>query len=128
MSNTILQVRDLDAVKSFRPLVFGLTGRFVSGVPAILRRVLYQWHRAGLLELEGQTLGPADRAALVNGLERLGQDVSFVSGCTVRLRLDAASGDLVETATVQLEDGRTYPLEVVASSARPAVLQLGGGT
>jgi hypothetical protein len=130
MSNTILQVRDLDAVKTLRPLAFGLTGRFISGVPAILRRVLYQWHRAGLLELEGQSFSPIDRAALANRLEREGGDVDFVGpgNCSVRLRQDPASGDLTITATVRLEDGRTYPLEVVASAARGAILQLGGQT
>ncbi len=126
MSNTILQVRDLDAVRTLRPLVFGLTGRFVQGVPAILRRVLYQWHRAGLLELEGQTLGPVDRAALARTLERLAEEVGFVGNCSEQLRQDAASGDLTNAAAVQLEDGRTYPLEVVASAARPVLLQIGG--
>ncbi len=116
----------MDAVVTLRPLVFGLTGRFVAGVPAILRRVLYQWHRAGLLELEGQTFAPADRAALGRSLERIAEEVGFVGSCSVRLRQDPATGDLTITATVRLDDGRTYPLEVVASSARAAVLQLGG--
>lgn len=126
MSNTIDQVRDLDAVKTLRPLAFGLTGRFVQGADAILRRVLCQWRRAGLLELEGQTLDRVARRALARQAERLAEQVSFVVSCTVVLTQDEASGDATYAARVRLEDETTRALEVVASAARPIVLQLGG--
>ncbi len=127
MSVTLAQLRDLDALKSSRPLHLGLTGRFVSGAPAALRRVLYQWHRLGLLELEGVTLDPVGRTARARQLERVAEDVQpWVTSCSVKLTQDVASGALTIASGVRLVDGRTHPLEVVASLARVELTRLAG--
>ena len=131
-------VRDLDCIASFAPLAFDLSAREVTGAAAVLRRVLTRWctrkgalrHAPGvgidtpLLDLDGCTFDAVELDGLRAALEREAEDEDFVAAARVPLSI-RIDGALVVPGAITLVDGRTYPLEVLASSAQLALLALG---
>jgi hypothetical protein len=136
--SALAEVRDIDCVVSQAPLRFDLTAREVTGAAAVLRRILYRWcsrkgsvrHAPGLglvtplLDLDGATLSPPQLDGLRAALIREALDEDFVERADVTLSLLA--GALLVSAAIALVDGRTYPLEVLASAASAALLAIGG--
>jgi hypothetical protein len=137
--SSLAAVRDPDCIASFVPLRFDYSNRTVTGPDAVLRRVLYRWcslrgtvrhaEDLGLItplfDIEGATFSLAGLDGLKAALVREALAVDFVIGAGVTLTL-TGSGKLVVSAAITLVDGRTYPLEVVASAASAALLALGG--
>jgi hypothetical protein len=138
MSN-LADVRDLDSVKSFSPLVLGMSAREVSGAAAVLRRILYRWcSRKGslrhapsvgldapLTDLDAATWSTDERDGYGEALVREAKDEDFVDDATVTLRLDDA-GTLTVRGSIRLIDGKTYALEVDAGAAGAALKTIGG--
>lgn len=126
MSLLLAAVCDPDRFLSLVPLVPDLpsTERYVRGARAILQRILGAWIDDGqLLELEGRTLDAVDIAALRTRFARLAEEEDFVRSATVRLTLE---GDLLTIAArIDLEDGKTYALEVTTGEAAAAIAALG---
>lgn len=135
--SALSDVRDLDCVVSYSPLVFDMTAREVTGPAAVLRRILYRWcslrgavrHALGLgldtplTDLEAATLSDEDLDAYRAALEREAMDEDFVLDAAVPLSLVA--GRLLVIGQITLVDGRTYPLEVLASGASAALVAIG---
>lgn len=138
MSN-LADVRDLDCVVSFDPLVFDLTANEVTGAAAILRRILYRWiTKRGTLpfdasvgiftpitSLEATTWGPTDLAGYGASLEREAKEVDFVNDAVVAVS-PTAGGKLSISGAITLVDGMTYPLEVTSDGAAFALNSIGG--
>lgn len=138
--SSLANVRDLDCVKSFSPLVLGLSSREVTGAAAVLRRILYRWClRRGslfyatdigvvrpLLELEGVTFDADDVEAYAASLRREASEEDFVLNAAVTCSLSGA-GIAGVAGAILLVDGKTYPLEVDVSGAQAALLAIGGG-
>lgn len=127
----LADVRELDHVLSWRPLVFGSpeAERYVSGGNAIARHVLYSWTRnARLIELPGKSFDEGGLAELRSTLSRLAEEEDFVDSVTVDLTLDPDTGALLIAAAVIFVDGRPYPLEVDTASAAAAITALGSAT
>lgn len=138
MTLALADVEDLDLVTAWSPLAFDLTARRVRGPAAILRRILYRWcipagfldfdRSVGLvvplLDLEGYTFTPGDLAAKALAFQREAEEVDYVLRAPVTVTL--TNGRLDITARVTLVDGKTYPLEVLASQVSAALLALGG--
>lgn len=138
MSLRLAEVRDLDCVASFRPLVFDLSTRIVTGPAAVLRRVLYRItsprgsikHAPGkgvnILALEGATLDATDALGWRLAIEREAGDEDFVRYARCAPIPLVAPVPIVLSLT--LVDGITYPLEVSVSEAGAALRKLGGQT
>jgi hypothetical protein len=135
----LAEVEDIDLIKSFSPLAFDLSARRVKGPAAILRRILYRWcipagfldfdRSVGLvvplLDLEGYTFSTNDLAAKALAFQREAEGVDYVLNAPVEVTLTSA-GRMDVSARVTLIDGKTYPLEVLASQVSAALLALGG--
>lgn len=139
MSN-LADVRDLDSVKSFSPLVLGMSAREVRGPAAVLRRILYRWcTRKGalryapsvgldvpILDLDAATWSTDELDGYATALVREAKDEDFVSSDTsVTLRL-GEGGVLIMRGAIKLVDGKTYALEVAAGAAGAALKSIGG--
>lgn len=136
--SSLADVRDIDCVASLAPLMFDLSAREVTGVAAVLRRILYRWcsrrgairHAPGigmetpLTDLEAAALSDQDLEGYRAALEREAMEEDFVSDAQVALTL--VGGRLFVSGRITLVDGRTYPLEVLASEANAALLAIGG--
>jgi hypothetical protein len=139
MTIALADVEDIDLIKSFSPLAFDLSARRVKGSAAILRRILYRWcipagfldfdRSVGLavplLDLEGYTFSTNDLAAKALAFQREAEGVDYVLNAPVEVTLTSA-GRMDVSARVTLVDGKTYPLEVLASQVSAALLALGG--
>lgn len=133
----LASVRDQDRIVSFRPLVFDMTSREVSGVDAILRRILYRWCssagslrwaltaglRRPLLDLEATTFSQTELRGYQTSLQREAGEVDYV--LSARVTVTFADGTLTIVAWIKLVDGRVYPLEVALSQAGAALLAIG---
>jgi hypothetical protein len=139
MTLALADVKDTDCLYSRRPLVLRrMPGKYVTGPAAVLRRVLYAWllpstgpqalvydpsFGVGLALLEGSTLGDGQLLGLRRALENAAEAEDFVLSASVPLAL--VDNELQVPATIKLVDGRTYALEVLLSSAGPALRALG---
>lgn len=140
MSN-LADVRDLDCVKSFSPLVLDMSAREVTGADAVLRRILYRWcsakgsirHAPGvgldvpLTDLDAATWSTTELDGYNAALVREAMDEDFVNTAVVTLALDAF-GVFTVRGSITLVDGKTYQLEVAASAAGAALKTIGGSS
>lgn len=134
---TLDQVRDIDCIASFNPLSFDMSGRYVTGAPAVLRRIVYAWFSP-----RGSLRWALDRGAGIGGLENNDLDarrmigwqatiegearkVDFVHGC--RTRLAFRDRTLSITSAIDLADDEQYPLEITIDQAGAAI-QIQRGT
>jgi hypothetical protein len=113
-----------------------MPGRYVTGVQAVLRRVLYGWllppvltydptYGAGLLLYDGATLGPSQILGLRRQLESLAIAEDYVRVARVLPAMDNRRNALVVPAEIGLVDGRAYPLEVTIDAAGAALDAMG---
>lgn len=118
MTLPIDDVRDLETIASFRPLVLDVpqTETYVSGADAIVRRVVGTWaDRAGLLDLEG-TWGPSELLQLRSTLARLAEDEDYVDAARVTTTLDN-NGALAIGCVLTFDDGTDATFSVSTADA-----------
>lgn len=136
MTLALDDVRDPDCIVSLSPLRFDITGAYVMGARAIVRRVLYRLvsPRGSLVyapgsgidlrDLENASLSNAQIEGWRNAITREARAVDYV--------LDAAAGlkligrDWIVVVALVLVDGKPYPLEVGIGAAGAAINSLGG--
>lgn len=140
MSN-LNDVRDLDSVKSFSPLVLGMSAREVTGAAAVLRRILYRWCSAKgsirhapsvgvdvpLTDLDATTWSTDELDGYSAALVREAKDEDFVDDATAPLALDEF-GTLTVRGLITLVDGKEYLLEVAAGAAGAALKTIGASS
>jgi hypothetical protein len=132
----LADIRDPDCIASLSPLTFDITGAYVTGASAIVRRVLYRivsprgslvYARGSgidLRDLENASLSPAQIEGWRSALVREARAVDYVLDATAGLALVERTWIVV--VAVVLVDGRTYPLEVGIADAGAALNSLGG--
>ena len=138
MSIALSAVRDLDCVASLSPLTFDLGTSYVTGAKAVLRRCLYAictprgalvWSEdakgkgVNVFDLQNATLTPSGIAGWKRAIVRQLKGVDFVVDATAGLVL--VENAWIVAATVILEDGGEYPLQVNISDAGAAIASLG---
>ena len=138
MTIPLSQVRDPDCVASLSPLTFDSGTAYVTGAVAILRRCLYAictprgalvWSEdskgrgVDVRDLQNATLDVRGIAGWKRAIERQLRAVDYVVDAAAGLAL--YKGTWIVMATVVLEDGGTYPLEVSIADAGAALASLG---
>lgn len=132
----LADVRDQECIASLSPLTFDVSGAYVTGAAAIIRRVLYRLvsrrgslvHALGvgidIRDLENASLSKAQIEGWRNAIVREARAVDFVLDAAAGVRLIGRAWVVV--VAVVLVDGLTYPLEVGISDAGAALTSLGG--
>ncbi len=138
MTIPLSAVRDLDCVASLSPLTFDVGFSYVTGAAAVLRRCLYiicskrgsyLWSEDAsgkgidVRDLQNATLSPQGIEGWKRAIVRQLNSVDYVVASAAGLVL--YRGTWIIAATVVLEDGGTYPLEVSIGDAATAITALG---
>jgi hypothetical protein len=138
MTIALSEVRDLDCVATLSPLTFDLGTSYVTGATAVLRRCLYAictprgalvWSEeakgrgVNVFDLQNASLTTSGIAGWKRAIVRQLKAVDYVVDATAGLVL--FENTWIVAATVLLEDGGTYPLEVNIADAAVAITSLG---
>jgi hypothetical protein len=138
MTIPLFAVRDTDCVKTLSPLTFDQGNSYVTGAAAVLRRCLYaictprgalvwseesQGKGVNVFDLQNATLSQTGIDGWKRAIVRQLKSVDYVVDATAGLVL--YKNEWLVAATVVLEDGGTYPLEVNIGEAGAAIAALG---